>query len=100
MLLGAVDDFSDGEIAERLNISPHTVNMRWRTIYNRIDAHPELAAAVLRPDEGRNGNGANGHHKRRRVVAFVRAHPEELRPYDDSSARSPPSARFSNSRSS
>ncbi len=58
VLEGAVDDLSDEEIADHLNLSIHAVNMRWRTIYDRIDAHPELA---------------DGHDGKRR--AHVRASP-------------------------
>ena len=79
VLLSAIDDLSDDEIASHLNISTHAVNMRWRTIYATIDEHPEAAAifALL----GKTGRGQAAAHKRRRVTAFVRAHPEELRPF-------------------
>lgn len=77
VLLLAVDDLSDEEIADHLGLSGHAVNMRWRTIYDRVNSHPKLAAAIFHPDDGGRGHG----HKRRRVVAFARAHPEELRPF-------------------
>lgn len=79
VLQSAGDDLTDEEIAAHLNITLHAINMRWRTIYERIQDHPELAAAVF--GDGPNGNsGGHGVQKRRRVVAYVRAHPEELRP--------------------
>ncbi len=80
VLLSALDDLSDDEIADHLNISRHAVNMRWRTIYDRILQHPELAAAIFDHRDAGNGGGAHT-QKRRRVTAFVRAHPEELRPF-------------------
>lgn len=81
----AVDDLPDDEIAGQLNITPHGVNMRWRAIYARIQEDSDIAALIL-------GNGWNhasensrtdtpATQKRRRVVAYVRSHPEELRPY-------------------
>jgi DNA-binding CsgD family transcriptional regulator len=80
VLEGAVDDLSDEELADHLNLSTHTVNMRWRTIYHRIDARPKLAADIFYPQD-RSQSRAAGGRKRRRVVAFARAHPEELRPF-------------------
>jgi DNA-binding NarL/FixJ family response regulator len=80
VLEGAVDDLSDEEIADHLGLSSHAVNMRWRTIYERIDARPELAADIFHCRDRSQGE-AGGGRKRRRVVAFVRAHPEELRPF-------------------
>jgi hypothetical protein len=77
----AVDDLSDKEIAADLGLTPHGVNMRWRTIYDRIDASPALAADIFHCRGRSQGEGAG--RKRRRVVAFARAHPEELRPFSD-----------------
>jgi hypothetical protein len=76
---------SDDEIADHLGVTPHAVNMRWRTIYERIERQADLTGLVFKGREladgnGRPGNGGGG-HKRRKVVAYVRAHPEEVRPY-------------------
>ncbi len=80
VLLCALDDMSDEEIADHLNITPHAVNMRWRAIYERIEHLSDLAALVYSDSSGANRNGS-GTQKRRRVVSYVRSHPEELRPY-------------------
>jgi len=81
----AMDDLSDDEIASHLNITPDGVNMRWRAIYARIQNDPDLAALVYgngwEPTEESNRPDALAKQKRRRVVAYVRSHPEELRPY-------------------
>jgi hypothetical protein len=79
VLQGAADDLADEEIAAHLGLTPHAINMRWRTIYERVDAHPDLAAAIFHDTDPRRG--APLAHRRRRIVAFVRAHPEELRPF-------------------
>lgn len=80
VLLGAVDDLSDEEIAGHLNVSTHAVNMRWRTIYERMLQDANVAASVFDRREASAARAATA-QKRRRVTAFVRAHPEELRPY-------------------
>jgi DNA-binding CsgD family transcriptional regulator len=81
----ASDDMNDVEIADHLGVTPHAVNMRWRTIYERIERQADLVALVFNDRERIESNGrasdGGGVHKRRRVVAYVRAHPEELRPY-------------------
>jgi hypothetical protein len=78
VLDGALDGLSDQEIADDLGLSAHGINMRWRTIYRRIEEQPEVATAVFR---GTTYGTAGSVQKRRRVIAFVRAHPEELRPF-------------------
>jgi hypothetical protein len=80
ILLYALDDMNDKEIADHLGITLHGVNMRWRAIYKRIEHVPDIAALVYSDSNGANGKGF-GTQKRRRVVSYVRSHPEELRPY-------------------
>lgn len=71
--------FDDAAIARELAISLHTVHKRWRAIYERASAaYPGLAAGA--PYSGGTG-GRRGLEKRRLIVEYVRAHPEELRPY-------------------
>lgn len=68
-------DMTDAEIAAALGATPDAIAKRWRSIYARIARH---APFVLRTDQTTATRGAE---KRRHVVAFVRQHPEELRPY-------------------
>ncbi len=75
VLIGAADGLTDAKIALVLGLSTTAITMRWRSIYARI---MERAPPVLREE---NSNGARGEEKRRRVIAFVTEHPEELRPY-------------------
>jgi len=81
----AIDDLADDEIAGHLNITPHGVNMRWRAIYARVQQDSDIAALIFgngwNPAEENSRADAPATQKRRRVVAYVRAHPEELRPY-------------------
>jgi hypothetical protein len=82
ILTGAADGLTDAKIAHQLDLSATAVAMRWRSIYGRL---LERAPAVLRFEE--NGNGGRGEEKRRRAVAYVAEHPEELRPYTQAPRR-------------
>lgn len=65
---------SDEALAQALGEPPATVKNRWRAIYGRMmDADPDL----LPVRESR----ARGLEKKRRVLQYLREHPEELRPY-------------------
>ena len=56
-------------------MSVSAVKNWWRDIYGRVaDADPGL----LPPG---NAEGARGPEKRRRLLRYLREHPEELRPY-------------------
>jgi hypothetical protein len=76
VLTGAVDGLTDAKIAQQLGVQTTAITMRWRSIYARVS---ERAPSVLRFEE--NGNSGRGEEKRRRVIAFVSEHLEELRPY-------------------
>jgi DNA-binding CsgD family transcriptional regulator len=76
LLLAAINGATDEEIGLRLGLSQNTVKARWRSALARIgEARPDLVACDNR-GEGR------GPQKRHRILAYVRDHFEELRPYD------------------
>ncbi|MDX2203095.1 MAG: hypothetical protein NW223_10110 [Hyphomicrobiaceae bacterium] len=75
VLARAEGGMTDAEIAADLQITPDAVAKRWRSIYARVARH---APYVLRADAAA---ATRGTEKRRHVAAFVREHPEELRPY-------------------
>jgi hypothetical protein len=68
---------TDQELAATLGVSPPTVKKMWLSIYRRAAGLPELA-----PDGGEPGreSARRGREKRRRLLAYLRDHPEELRP--------------------
>jgi DNA-binding CsgD family transcriptional regulator len=70
---------TDGEIADELGISLVGVRKRWRTIYERVGTiAPELSGPNGFSREGETSE--RGRAKKQRVLAYVRNHPEELRP--------------------
>lgn len=76
LLAAALSGATDAELATALGITFSAVKARWRSTFARIaGTMPELVID-FGDDEGR------GAQKRHRVLAYVRSHPEELRPYD------------------
>jgi DNA-binding CsgD family transcriptional regulator len=66
---------SDEALAQALGESPTTVKNWWRAIYGRMmDTDPDLLPV--------RESGARGLEKKRRVLHYLREHPEELRPYN------------------
>ncbi len=71
----AVEGYSDKEIAEILGLAPNAVRMRWRAIYEKMQAVlPDIFSEV------ENCNAGRGQEKRRLAIHYVRDHPEEIRP--------------------
>jgi hypothetical protein len=74
LLISALTGITDEELAEALGISLSAVKKRWISIHRRVqDAKPELVSRNI-PASGR------GKEIRRRLLAYLRDHPEELRP--------------------
>jgi hypothetical protein len=75
LLLAALDGTTDPELARKLGVSLPAVKARWRSSFERIEAvMPRLVSDV-------DDHDGRGSQKRHRVLAYVRTHPEELRPY-------------------
>lgn len=70
----AIEDLTDAELADALCISKSAVNDRWDSIYPIFEHHFPWMFPQAEP-------GKRGKEKRRRVIAFAREHPEELRPW-------------------
>jgi hypothetical protein len=70
---------TDQEIASQLAVSLVSVKKAWRAIYERVGRiAPEL---VLNSIDGNSvESGERGKAKKQRLLAYVREHPEELRP--------------------
>jgi len=75
LLSAALSGHTDAELSEELGLSIEATKKRWLSIFARVGQYrPE----ILSPSEESEGRGPQ---KRHRIVAYVRKHPEELRPY-------------------
>ena len=65
--------------AASLSLSPWTVKKRWQTVYERV----ALVDKELLPTRiaNRARNAPRGSESRRRLLNYLRQHPEELRPF-------------------
>jgi len=78
LLLAGLRGGTDEELADELGISLSAVKKAWQSIYERVSAcDPELVPAA-HPTE--SGAYERGKMKKQRLIAYLRDHPEELRP--------------------
>lgn len=78
LLSCAVAGATDERLAEMLGTSLPAVKKMWVSIYFRVeDCLPDLISDSFRPDLSAS---SRGREKRRPVLAYLREHPEELRP--------------------
>jgi DNA-binding CsgD family transcriptional regulator len=77
VLLRAVFNESDEDIASNLQIAPDTVSKHWRSMFKRV----ERCDTEFFPSSGKAQSGSRGPEKRRLLLHYVRQHFEEIRPY-------------------
>src|SRR5688572_6529439 len=76
LLAAALTGKTDAELSTDLGLSIEAIKKRWLSIFDRVDEFkPEIISKGEEESDGR------GPQKRHRVVAYVRMHPEELRPF-------------------
>jgi hypothetical protein len=75
LLQAALSGATDQELAAALGLQQAAVKARWRSAIARIG---ETMPSLVSDDEDHEGRGTQ---KRHRVLAWLRTHPEELRPY-------------------
>ena len=76
LLAAALGGKTDAELSAEIGLSIEAIKKRWMSIFARVDEFkPEI---LSRSDEESDGRGPQ---KRHRVVAYIRSHPEELRPF-------------------
>ena len=78
LLLRALLDETDAEIADALGVSPPAVKKRWNGIYERAAE----TTPVLFPESAEGHPTQRGQEKRRHLLRYLRLHPEELRPVE------------------
>jgi hypothetical protein len=76
LLAAALDGRTDAELSKALGLSVEAVKKRWVSLFARVEAFKPDILETMDVDSLRRGP-----QKRHRVVAYVRKHPEELRPY-------------------
>src|SRR5205823_5939541 len=80
LLVVALRGGTDEEVSDELAISLSAVKKAWRSVYDRAAEH--LPDSILNVDaEEEHRNGDRGKQKKQRLLAYLREHPEELRPY-------------------
>jgi hypothetical protein len=77
LLIAALRGGTDEELGMELGLSTSAVKKTWRLIYERVRTS---GARILPPVQEERENGDRGREKKQRVLAYVREHPEELRP--------------------
>ncbi|HXX84413.1 MAG TPA: hypothetical protein VEN29_10555 [Casimicrobiaceae bacterium] len=83
LLTRALGGATDRDLATGLGLTISTVKKRWRSIFTQVERlAPNLFAEIATGDEGKRGP-----QKRHLVLAYVRDHPEELRPFHAPSGR-------------
>lgn len=77
LLAAALQGGTDEDLAEELDVSLSFVRRTWLSIYGRVGTClPGFFAEEL----NENGRSGRGKRKKYRLLAYVRDHPEELRP--------------------
>src|SRR5215831_9852433 len=76
LLAAALTGKTDAELSAELELSIEAIKKRWMSIFDRID---EFKPGIL--SRGEADSDGRGPQKRHRVVAYIRTHPEELRPF-------------------
>lgn len=78
LLTSALQGGTDEDLSNQLNLSISSVRRSWLSIYDRVAAHaPEILGESLHPGNALSGRGKS---KKHRLLAYLREHPEELRP--------------------
>jgi hypothetical protein len=77
LLLTALSGGKDSELSDELGISLSAVKKTWLLIYNRVSGHLPGFSSDRDHSEGATERGKE---KKQRLLAYLREHPEELRP--------------------
>jgi hypothetical protein len=86
LLKAALAGATDSELAVKLHMSLPAIKKRWSSLFDHI-ADARIVMIPEGADYGTDRGGAlvRGKQKRHYVIAYVRSHPEELRPYESRS---------------
>jgi hypothetical protein len=76
LLTAALSGKTDAELSSELALSIEATKKRWLSIFARVD---QFKAEIL--SQTGVESDVRGPQKRHRVLAYIRTHPEELRPF-------------------
>jgi len=76
LLAAALDGETDAELSAGLGLSLEAIKKRWISVFERVNEFKPEVLSDADVDSPRRGR-----QKRHHVVAYIRAHPEELRPF-------------------
>jgi DNA-binding CsgD family transcriptional regulator len=79
LLTCALDGGTDEEISNQLGISLSAVKKTWRKVYQRVESNG--TAFVPTNAKRAEREGRRGKEKKNHLLAYLREHPEELRPF-------------------
>jgi hypothetical protein len=95
LLLAALQGMTDPDLARALKLKIPTVKKRWSAVFDHVAAaKPEILAGSAADDDRKT----RGRQKRHHLLAYLRVHPEELRPVLPPSARAVSGAPAGNGR--
>ena len=77
LVAAALKGFTDVELTEELSLQLSTVKKRWAALYDRVAAASPMLVRGLDDESDRH---IRGRQKRHHLLAYLRQHPEELRP--------------------
>jgi hypothetical protein len=77
LLIAALAGLTDEQLADKLRLGLPAVKKRWRSIFERLSAQKDLFPEF----SGGPDHASRGRQKRHHILAYVREHPEELRPF-------------------
>jgi hypothetical protein len=72
----ALNGKTDAELSQEIGLSVEAIKKRWLSIFARVEQFRPETLAQSDPNAERRGP-----QKRHHVLAYIRAHPEELRPF-------------------
>jgi DNA-binding CsgD family transcriptional regulator len=78
VLAAAITGATDEQLSSTLGISVPAIKKTWTSIYHRVADH--LPGLVRDAPQSDAGGAPRGREKRRELLAYLRDHPEELRP--------------------
>jgi hypothetical protein len=97
LLAAALRVSTDRELSHELGLKLSALKKRWASVFNRVAiAKPDLLPGL----DDNLDHSARGPQKRHRLLAYVREHPEELRPFLHPQTQRRPSSPSSSSFSS